>query len=69
MPAAYVSGFLRTNPPPGKPRLAGADAMHAWVSAWCGEKAGWIEIDPTNPSRIWWSGNLSGRMGYVELLK
>jgi virginiamycin B lyase len=28
-----------------------------------------IEIDPTNPSRIWWSGNLSGRMGYVELLR
>ena len=28
-----------------------------------------IEIDPTNPNRIWWSGNLSGRMGYVEWLK
>ena len=28
-----------------------------------------IEVDPTNPNRIWWSGNLSGRMGYVEILK
>ena len=28
-----------------------------------------IEIDPTNPNRIWWSGNLSGRMGYIELLR
>jgi streptogramin lyase len=28
-----------------------------------------IEVDPTNPNRIWWSGNLSGRMGYIELLK
>ncbi|WDR04276.1 transglutaminase family protein [Devosia algicola] len=48
IPAGYVSGFLRTNPPPGKPRLEGADAMHAWVRAWCGRAAGWIEFDPTN---------------------
>lgn len=48
VPAGYVSGFLRTLPPPGKPRLEGADAMHAWVSAWCGSKTGWIEFDPTN---------------------
>ena len=48
IPAGYVSGFLRTNPPPGKPRLEGADAMHAWVSAWCGSTLGWIEFDPTN---------------------
>jgi len=48
IPAGYVSGFLRTEPPPGKPRLAGADAMHAWVTAWCGPEAGWIEFDPTN---------------------
>jgi transglutaminase-like putative cysteine protease len=48
IPAAYVSGFLRTLPPPGKPRLEGADAMHAWVRAWCGTQMGWIEIDPTN---------------------
>jgi transglutaminase-like putative cysteine protease len=48
IPAGYVSGFLRTIPPEGKPRLEGADAMHAWVRAWCGEEMGWIEFDPTN---------------------
>ncbi|MFO1142676.1 MAG: transglutaminase family protein [Amaricoccus sp.] len=48
IPAGYVSGFLRTNPPPGQPRLEGADAMHAWVCAWCGLQAGWVEFDPTN---------------------
>ena len=48
IPAGYVSGFLRTSPPPGGPRLEGADAMHAWVRAWCGEAAGWAEYDPTN---------------------
>ena len=48
LPAAYVSGYLRTIPPPGKPRLQGADATHAWVSLWCGEKLGWIGFDPTN---------------------
>lgn len=48
IPAGYVSGFLRTSPPPGKPRLEGADAMHAWVRAWCGRTLGWIEYDPTN---------------------
>jgi transglutaminase-like putative cysteine protease len=48
IPAGYVSGFLRTIPPAGKERLAGADAMHAWVRAWCGTEAGWIEFDPTN---------------------
>lgn len=48
IPAGYVSGFLRTIPPPGQPRLQGADAMHAWVRAWCGTETGWIEIDPTN---------------------
>jgi transglutaminase-like putative cysteine protease len=48
IPAGYVSGFLRTIPPPGKPRLEGADAMHAWVRAWCGAEAGWTEYDPTN---------------------
>ena len=45
--ARYVSGYLRTYPPPGKPRLVGADASHAWVSAYCpGE--GWLDVDPTN---------------------
>ena len=48
IPAAYVSGFLRTIPPPGSERLAGADAMHAWVRAWCGREAGWVGYDPTN---------------------
>lgn len=48
IPAAYVSGFLRTIPPPGQPRLPGADAMHAWVRVWCGEAVGWREYDPTN---------------------
>jgi transglutaminase-like putative cysteine protease len=48
IPASYVSGYLRTLPPPGQPRLEGADAMHAWVSAWCGHQTGWIEYDPTN---------------------
>ena len=48
LPAAYVSGYLRTIPPPGKPRLQGADATHAWVSAWCGDELGWIGFDPTN---------------------
>ena len=45
--ARYVSGYLRTYPPPGKPRLVGADASHAWVSAYC-PGVGWIDMDPTN---------------------
>lgn len=48
IPAGYVSGFIRTIPPPGKQRLEGADAMHAWVNVWCGREAGWREFDPTN---------------------
>lgn len=48
VPAGYVSGYLRTMPPPGQPRLEGADAMHAWVRAWCGSEMGWVEFDPTN---------------------
>ena len=48
IPAGYVSGFLRTIPPPGKERLEGADAMHAWVRVWCGQATGWMEWDPTN---------------------
>ncbi|ALK10923.1 transglutaminase family protein [Blastochloris viridis] len=46
--AGYVSGFLRTTPPPGQPRLEGADATHAWVSLWCGPAVGWVGLDPTN---------------------
>jgi transglutaminase-like putative cysteine protease len=48
LPAAYVSGYLRTIPPAGQPRLQGADASHAWVSVWCGTELGWIGFDPTN---------------------
>jgi transglutaminase-like putative cysteine protease len=48
LPALYVSGYIRTVPPPGKERLAGADASHAWVSVWCGQEFGWLGLDPTN---------------------
>lgn len=48
LPAAYVSGYIRTYPPPGQQRLVGADATHAWVLVWCGENRGWIGVDPTN---------------------
>ena len=48
LPALYVSGYIRTIPPPGKPRLEGADASHAWVSIWCGQEFGWRDLDPTN---------------------
>ncbi len=47
IPARYVSGYLRTIPPPGKERLVGADASHAWLSVYCGQ-AGWVDFDPTN---------------------
>jgi transglutaminase-like putative cysteine protease len=47
LPARYVSGYLRTFPPPGRPRVVGADASHAWCSAWC-PGAGWVDFDPTN---------------------
>jgi len=52
IPAAYVSGFLRTLPPEGGVKLEGADAMHAWVRAWCGPVLGWIEYDPTNATLV-----------------
>lgn len=45
--ARYVSGYLLTEPPPGQPRLIGADASHAWVALWC-PGLGWIDVDPTN---------------------
>lgn len=48
LPAAYVSGYIRTLPPPGQPRLQGADATHGWVLVWAGDKRGWIGVDPTN---------------------
>lgn len=45
--ARYVSGYLRTRPPEGKPRLVGADASHAWFSVYCPHN-GWVDFDPTN---------------------
>ena len=56
--ARYVSGYLRTYPPPGQPRLVGADASHAWVSAYC-PGIGWLDVDPTN--------NLGPSNGHVTL--
>ena len=47
LPAAYVSGYLRTVPAAGEKPLEGADATHAWVSIWCG-RDGWRGLDPTN---------------------
>lgn len=47
LPARYVSGYLRTRPPAGKPRLVGADASHAWFSVFCPD-VGWVDFDPTN---------------------
>lgn len=55
LPAAYASGYLRTLPPPGKPRLVGVDATHAWVLLWCGPDLGWVGVDPTNG--IWMAGD------------
>jgi transglutaminase-like putative cysteine protease len=45
--ARYVSGYLLTHPPPGRPRMVGADASHAWVSVYCPDY-GWVDTDPTN---------------------
>jgi transglutaminase-like putative cysteine protease len=45
--ARYVSGYLRTYPPPGKPRMVGVDASHAWISAYSRDE-GWLDMDPTN---------------------
>jgi transglutaminase-like putative cysteine protease len=47
IPARYVSGYLHTRPPPGRPKLQGADATHAWISVWSPEY-GWVDFDPTN---------------------
>ena len=48
LPAAYVSGYIRTIPHEGQPRLEGADASHAWAAIWCGPEFGWLHLDPTN---------------------
>ncbi len=75
LPARYVSGYLLTQPPPGKPRLIGADASHAWVSVYAPLPAGaatgdgtpptgaWFHFDPTN-DRCGWS---SPGEDYVQL--
>jgi transglutaminase-like putative cysteine protease len=47
LPARYVSGYLRTDPPPGRPKLKGADGSHAWMSVLV-PQAGWLDVDPTN---------------------
>jgi transglutaminase-like putative cysteine protease len=47
LPAAYVSGYLLSSPPPGQSRMIGADASHAWVRVWCPIN-GWVDVDPTN---------------------
>lgn len=46
-PAKYVSGYIETLPPPGKEKLVGSDASHAWISVYCPSE-GWVEFDPTN---------------------
>jgi transglutaminase-like putative cysteine protease len=51
IPARYVSGYILTHPAPGKPRLIGADATHAWVEAWC-PGHGWLGLDPTNGKAV-----------------
>jgi transglutaminase-like putative cysteine protease len=48
LPAAYVSGYLRSAPSTDPGRLQGSEAMHAWVMLWCGTTIGWIGLDPTN---------------------
>ena len=49
LPTRYVSGYILTRPPPGKPKLQGTDASHAWVSLWV-PQIGWVDFDPTNGS-------------------
>jgi transglutaminase-like putative cysteine protease len=51
IPARYVSGYIETRPGPGRPKLRGADASHAWVSVWL-PGHGWIDIDPTNNTLV-----------------
>jgi transglutaminase-like putative cysteine protease len=48
IPARYVSGYIRTHPPPGQARRRGADQSHAWVGVWLGPAHGWVDVDPTN---------------------
>ena len=48
LPARYVSGYIRTYPPPGQEKRVGSDMSHAWVGAWLGLEGGWLDLDPTN---------------------
>ena len=52
--ARYVSGYLATEPAPGKPRVVGADASHAWVAVWLPGTDDWLAVDPTNDQ---WAGD------------
>lgn len=51
IPARYVSGYILTEPPPGKPKLQGTDASHAWISVWS-PGVGWVDFDPTNGVQV-----------------
>jgi transglutaminase-like putative cysteine protease len=51
LPARYVSGYLETNPPPGRPKLSGVDGSHAWLSVLVPD-AGWLDVDPTNDQLV-----------------
>ncbi|WP_118914805.1 transglutaminase family protein [Mycobacterium shigaense] len=53
--ASYVSGYLATDPPPGKERMIGIDATHAWAAVWTPQQAGqfeWLGLDPTNDQLV-----------------
>jgi transglutaminase-like putative cysteine protease len=53
--ASYVSGYLATNPPPGKDRMIGTDATHAWAAVWTPQEPGqfeWLGLDPTNDQLV-----------------
>jgi len=48
LPGRYISGYLRTSPPPGQVKRRGADQSHAWAASWLGPEIGWVDFDPTN---------------------
>ncbi|BBX38892.1 transglutaminase family protein [Mycobacterium simiae] len=53
--ASYVSGYLATDPPPGKERMIGIDATHAWAAVWTPQEPGqfeWLGLDPTNDQMV-----------------
>jgi transglutaminase-like putative cysteine protease len=49
--ASYVSGYLATDPPPGKERMIGVDATHAWAAVWTPQNH-WLGLDPTNDQMV-----------------